>query len=105
MAQFDVHRNPDAATRDRYPYLLDVQSDLVSVLATRVVIPLCPDSELEGGPISVLTPVVEVAGRRHAILTPEQAGIPSRHLGETVANLAGHRAAIIAAIDLLFTGF
>ena len=40
MAQFDVHRNSDAATREHSPYILDVQSNLLSHLATRVVVPL-----------------------------------------------------------------
>jgi hypothetical protein len=35
MAQFDVYRNPNAATRERMPYLLDVQPDLLDALATR----------------------------------------------------------------------
>ena len=33
MAQFDVHRNP-APSRTRVPFLLDVQADLLKVLAT-----------------------------------------------------------------------
>lgn len=39
MAQFDVYRNvgPDAR---RVPYLLDVQSDLLAGVTTRVVVPL-----------------------------------------------------------------
>jgi len=41
MAQFDVYRNAHPATRARVPYLLDVQSDLLETLATRVVVPLC----------------------------------------------------------------
>jgi toxin CcdB len=38
------------------------------------------------------------------MLTPELAGIPRKALGERVANLAGERGAIIAALDLAFTG-
>jgi hypothetical protein len=38
------------------------------------------------------------------MLTPQLAGIPARQLGPEVADLAGHRAEIIAALDLLFTG-
>ncbi|MGH8711698.1 MAG: CcdB family protein, partial [Burkholderiales bacterium] len=41
MAQFDVYRNANPATRARIPYLLDVQSDLLEPLTTRVVVPLC----------------------------------------------------------------
>ena len=40
MAQFDVYRNSSLDTRERIPYLLDIQHDLLSGLATRVVVPL-----------------------------------------------------------------
>ena len=39
MAQFDVYRNPNAASRARIPYLLDVQPGLLDPLATRIVVP------------------------------------------------------------------
>jgi len=39
MAHFDVYRNPNPATRARIPYLLDVPSDLLDPLVTRVVGP------------------------------------------------------------------
>ena len=38
--QFDVYANPSPRMRDVYPYVVDVQSDLISALATRMVIPL-----------------------------------------------------------------
>ena len=44
MPQFTAHRNRNAATRARYPLLLDVQTDLLEDLGTRVVIPLTPTS-------------------------------------------------------------
>jgi toxin CcdB len=40
MAQFDVYLNPNTATRNVIPYLLDVQAELLDSLATRVVVPL-----------------------------------------------------------------
>ena len=40
MTQFDVHINPNPATRKAIPYLLDVQADLLDTLATRVIVPL-----------------------------------------------------------------
>ncbi|MDO8318030.1 CcdB family protein [Rhodoferax sp.] len=38
--QFDVYANPSPRMRDVYPYVVDVQSDLLSALATRMVVPL-----------------------------------------------------------------
>ena len=40
MAQFRVYENSNRATKQRIPYLLDIQSDLLDDLQTTVVIPL-----------------------------------------------------------------
>jgi len=104
MAQFDVYRNASPATRARVPYLLDVQSDLLEVLATRVVVPLCKPEVLRGKPAERLNPVFEVEGRKMILLTPELAGVSRKALGERIANLANRRDAIIAALDLVITG-
>ena len=104
MAQFDVYRNPHPATRARVPYLLDVQSDLLDALATRVVVPLCKPEVLRGKLAERLNPVFEVEGRKMVLLTPELAGVSRKTLGEQIANLAKRRDSIIAALDLVITG-
>lgn len=104
MAQFDVYRNSNPATRARTPFLLDVQSDLLDPLVTRVVVPLCKPELLKGRLAERLNPTFEVDGRRVAMLTPELAGVPARALGERIANLAAARETIIGALDLVFTG-
>ena len=104
MAQFDVHRNPNSATRARIPYLLDVQSDLLDPLATRVVVPLCKPEVLSGKPAERLNPAFEIEGRKLLMLTPELAGVSRKALGERVTNLTAERAAIIAALDLVLDG-
>lgn len=64
MVQFTVHRNSNPATSADYPLLLDVQSDLLADLGTRVVVPLCPACAMQGRLLKTLTPVFEVrAGR------------------------------------------
>lgn len=104
MAQFDVYRNPNPATRARIPYLLDVQSDLLDPLATRVVVPLCKPEVLKGKLAERLNPVFEVEGSKMAMLTPELAGVSRKILGERVGNLSNERHSIVAALDLLITG-
>jgi toxin CcdB len=105
MPQFRVHRNPNPATAERFPLLLDVQSDLVAGLTTRVVVPLCLAAALTQGPLQRLIPTFEVAGTRYAMLTSQLAGIAVQQLGPEVADLAAHRGEILAALDLLFIGF
>jgi len=104
MAQFDVYRNSNAATRARIRYLLDVQSDLLDILTTRIVVPLCKPDVLSGKPAERLNPSFEVEGKKLLMLTPELAAVPRKALGERVGNLAAERGAIIAALDLAFTG-
>lgn len=104
MPQFSVHRNPNPATRASVPYLLDVQHDLLTDLATRVVVPLCPADAMQGRLIKTLMPVFEVEGGRYAMLTPQLAGVSRKQMGEVAGDLAGQRGEILAALDLLVTG-
>jgi toxin CcdB len=104
MAQFDVYRNPNPATRGRIPYLVDVQSELLDSLATRVVVPLCKPAVLKGRLAERLNPVFQVEGRKVCMLTPELAGVPARTLGAPVGNLSAERDAFVAALDLIISG-
>ena len=104
MAQFDVYRNANPATRARIPYLLDIQSDLLDSLATRVVVPLCKPGILKGRLAERLNPVFEVEGREVAMLTPELAGVLAKALGAAIGNLSSQRGVIIAALDLVIAG-
>ena len=103
MAQFDVYRNPNLDTCTVIPYLLDVQADLLDMLATRVVVPLVLATEM-GAAAKVLNPQFTVNGTVVAMSTAELAGIAQRALGDKVTSLQSQRAEIIAALDLLFTG-
>lgn len=47
MSQFILYKNLDKNTSKAYPYFVDVQSELLSTLNTRLVIPLTPISLLE----------------------------------------------------------
>ena len=103
MAQFDLHANPNPATCDVVPYLVDVQADLLETLATRMVIPLLPLAPGDR-PIERLNPVVEHDGCRMMLSTAEMAGVPLAVLGEKVGSLATSRDDIVAAIDFLVCG-
>jgi toxin CcdB len=104
MAQFDVYRNPNPATRIRTPFLLDVQAPILEPLATRIVVPLCKPDAVGGKPAERLNPQFELDGRKLVMVTQELAGVPRRALGELAGSLAGERREIIAALDFAFTG-
>lgn len=103
MAQFDVCRNSNPESSRAIPYLLDVQSDLLEVLATRVVVPLVLATEM-GKVANTLNPQFEIEGVCVVLSTPEIAGVPCRVLGEKIVSLQSQRGEIIAALDLLLTG-
>jgi toxin CcdB len=104
MAQFDVFENRDTASRKRAPYLLDVQSELLADLATRVVIPLARQSRDGLAEIERLMPAFEIDGVALTLVTPQLAGVPRAILGARVASLADRRHDIIAALDVLISG-
>ena len=103
MAQFDVSRNTNPASSSVIPYLLDVQSDLLGVLSTRVVVPLVLATEM-GKAAQTLNPQFEIENAAVVMSTAEISGVPCRSLGEKVTSLQARREEIIAALDLLFTG-
>lgn len=101
MAYLDVYR-PAAAPADR-PYLLDVQSDALAALATRVVVPLYRRQPARRDVFSILSPPVVIDGESLIASVPELAAVPHRALGRVVAHASGHRAEIAAAVDWLLT--
>lgn len=103
MAQFDLYASPNRETNGAAPYLLDLQSDLLGPLATRVVAPLFRAKSAEP-PARTLMPRFEIDGQAVVLSTPELAGVSRNQLGSRVGTLAQHRDEIISALDLLFTG-
>ena len=101
MAQFDVLRSARSAT---YPLVLDVQADVHSSLASRVVVPLVPRLRAPTRSVSRLTPVVSVRGDDYVAMFPLLASVPRAALGEIIASLTAQRATLLVALELLVTG-
>ena len=103
IRQFDVVTNPDPLETDYRPYLINLQSDLGSELTSTVVAPLVPRGLMKGA--QRLNPVVTVDGAEFWLATHELFAIDRRMLSSgTIANLSDDRDAIIAALDIVFTG-
>jgi toxin CcdB len=102
MARFDVHRNQRSGTS--FPFLLDVQANLLSDLRTRLVIPLLP-AGLAPRARGHLNPEVKVAGEPFRLQTEIIGPVAVSQLGELVASLEQQRDEIVAAIDFLLQGF
>lgn len=104
MAQFDVYRNPEAATRSRIPYVVDLQSDLLADLPTRLVAPLrIGDDALRNAPRR-LCPTFDVLGTAVVMYPQQMAGLPAKILGRPVASLRDSRAVLVDAVDAVLSG-
>jgi toxin CcdB len=101
--QFDVVANPDPMEATCRPYLVVLQSDLVSGLTSTVVAPLVPREQMKGA--QRLNPLLPVEGQDYWLATHEMFAVDQRILRGKVATLAQHRDAIIAALDFIFVGF
>ncbi len=105
MARFDVYANPGshAATT---PFLLDVQSDLLDGLDSRMVIPLRSLAYFPRVKLPTrLTPVLTIDGQDFLLETPKMGAIPKRALKSPVTSLATAQTQITAALDFLFQGY
>jgi toxin CcdB len=103
MAQFDVHRNPAEPGRESIPYVVDIQSDLLSDLPTRLVAPLILARGF-GPPVGRLHPRFVVEDSPVIMLTTEIGVLSPRALGDAVASLEDRRHEIVGAIEMLITG-
>ena len=104
MKQFDIVANPFPRSRERQPFLVALQSDLlVRSLDTVVVAPL--ERAASGTFADRLNPRIEVEGQPFVLVAQELVTVRKSVLGSPRASIAGDRDAIIAALDLLFSGF
>ncbi|MEH8015984.1 CcdB family protein [Rheinheimera muenzenbergensis] len=104
MAQFTAYANSNPVTQKQYPYLLDIQSDLLSELKTTVVIPLSPAKLVAAISLSRLNPRLTLNGEQLIAMTQDLAGIDRRQLGAIASDLSAYRSEIIAALDFVISG-
>jgi toxin CcdB len=99
MARHDVFQTTDGAG-----YLLDVQSDLLDIIGTRVMVPLLARDKFTKT-FSRLNPEFMVGDQRYVMMTQFITAVPLSILGPTVAKLGDQHDTITKALDMLFQGF
>ena len=104
MPQFTAYANSNPVTQQQYPYLLDIQSDLLSELKTTVVIPLSPAKLVGTISLSRLNPPLTLNGEQLIAITQDLAGIERHQLGGAAADLSAYRNEIVAALDFVISG-
>ena len=96
MAQFDLYLLGDGQL------VVDLQTDLIGIEASRIVAPLREVSRYTAFP--GLTPSVEVDGAVWIVRVQELAAVPGAELRNTVGSLAEYRDALKRALDILIDG-
>ncbi|WP_301213037.1 CcdB family protein [Yersinia sp. 22-579] len=67
MAQFFVYKNT-ARNNQTYPYFIDIQSDFLNYLSTRLVIPLARKQPINSQ-VKVLSPILTVDQADYVVMT------------------------------------
>jgi toxin CcdB len=96
MAQFDVFRLKSGML------VVDLQTDLIGIDASRIVAPLREAGKHVAFP--GLTPMVEIDGTVWIVRLQELAAIPGTELRDRLTSLAAQRDALKRALDILIDG-
>lgn len=86
------------------PLVLDLQSNLLGGMKTRIVAPLRLRSAIDAAEIMHgLMPSFEIAGQTWVLFPQEMAAYPTKLLGAEVADLTPQGASIMNALDRLLS--
>ncbi len=107
MARFDLYDNPSARSKAQSPFLVDVQSDHLGNLISRVVIPLTrvAGNYTAGKIAQDLSPIIDIDGERFVLETPLLGAFKTGDLGPAVGTLKDQQARISDALDRLFGAY
>lgn len=105
MPAFAVYQNKFLRGSGFYPLLVDVQSEVLEDLGTRIVVPLARGPGFIDFPLSFVMPTIELDGELYVLMTPRLAAVSRSDLGPHASSAAAHRQTIFAALDFVFRGF
>ena len=105
MTRFGVYQNRNPRSSATFPLLVDVQSELLEDLETRVVIPLTRAASFSDFPLRFVMPTVQLDGKAYVLMTPQLAGLSRATLGPVKGTLEAHAREVSVATDMLFRGF
>lgn len=99
MPRFDLYPAPSGQG-----FLLDVQTDLLSGLNTRLVVPVLPAAAAPK-PATILNPEFLISGVAHVMVTQFLSAVPASLLKAPSGSLASEADSITGALDFLYQGF
>ncbi|HEY0209453.1 CcdB family protein [Acerihabitans sp.] len=105
MSQFSVYKNKSVKSNHQYPYIIDVQSDLLSDFQSRVIMPIASRTE-RNSQVKKLTPEIIINELRYVVITTSIASVDVKKLKEQDLVLQADfiRDAIVSATDTLILG-
>jgi toxin CcdB len=104
MAQWDVFPNPSPRSRHELPYLVDVQSELLSALGTRLVVPLTRQAQVPAGLPRRMAPLFNVHDETLRLVPQEAGAVDATVLRGKVASLRAQSHLVIDALDAVVSG-
>ena len=102
--QFDVYENPSPRMREIYPFVVDVQSNLLGALTTRMVVPLAVTTLAKKDLPLRLCPMINIKNESLMLVPFEAAPLDKRLLKEKIASVLEQSYEIIAAMDSVLSG-
>jgi toxin CcdB len=96
MAQFDLFRLKSGQL------VVDLQTDLIGIEASRIVAPLRAAGRYAAFP--GLTPIVDFEGASWIVRVQELAAVPGEELRDKVGSLTDHRDTLKRALNILIDG-
>lgn len=104
MAQFDVYPNPSKHQRSDIPWIVDVQSDLLAALPTRLVIPLALRKHMPPTLPRALCPPIQWGSDMLVALPHMAAPFRTRDLGPSKGNLRSEASTLVSSVDAVISG-
>ncbi|MGJ5620938.1 CcdB family protein [Sulfitobacter sp. MF3-043] len=99
MSKYDLH-----PTQVEGEYLLDVQTDLLDVQSTRMMVPVLPETAVPNA-VRSLHPAFDMDGKMFVMATHLMGAVPRAALRPPIRNFAEHGDQITRALDFLFQGY
>ncbi len=104
MARFDIYANPIAADRAEFPFMLEIQSNLLDRFAERVCVPLAKPGAFPGM-TQRFNPAIAVSGQTYFLHPLGIAVFLLQVLRRSVTHAQANALEIDTALDMLLRGY